>query len=919
MRTISIWLLLAIVCVPTVSAQQARGLYLAVHGPDAPRSVGDPNSLQALYFDIPANSAAPIYVRVFDAETGGNLDTRRGALNTKTRFVILGGASANEVHGINHNPARNRRLTFPASDIIFDETVGTNPRIDGRYWNLGALPLAKGFALGKDVRRFVMLVFTVEGDDANFFDYVLSLDPDDKVPPPGVSMFTYELTLRTPESRSFIGEIKIPVNGLESARIETFGVNNAPMQVNIPFSDPLAVSSPGTGQWVGQNIAFPSNTTQVGLQFQGLGAQNTFSVMAKRPDGSLLPIPLPIVDFEPVTTPRFTYRTSYADTSCTDFRFVKLGQIPSNFSLVNTKWVFEDETIQGSEIRKRFASTGWHVFKLEIDGVLDGVPNQIVLVDSVKVNERPTAWAGGNRATIPGRSMAFDGTVSDDPDGVITRYEWDFGDGKTGVGARIDYEYASPGVYTVKLTVYDDSNSPCNSASAYSQVWINRPPLARITAPVSSVRGQVITFDGRRSSDPDGTIEEFTWTIDNEVFDGPVVEWTVKDDRNVQAVLQVVDNARTMNSTVRTSHTVAVKGNQSPIAVAGNDKHVSPGRPANYVGDRSRDPDGRIVSYEWIFPGDVRVPGVRVSQGIEEPGWHTVYLAVTDNNGAVGRDSLRVRVNHPPVPVVTGELNTPELTVQLSGRESSDADPDGVIIRYDWTMGDGKTYSGANITHTYSKQGTFNGTLMVTDNSGTFSSRQTTRFQAVVGGSTETVAPVASVSSVTQSRLISKFPQRVAPGAPVTIDLSASEQSERFYWFENGAWVSGGATRTYQVGSTAPMVVRYAADDGERSESRSEGTATIRVNRAPEALALVTNEALTGTSITFNGSASSDPDGDALTYEWRVDGVVMGTAAILEQVFDTAGRRTILLRVDDGFGLANSVSEWSRTLYIYSK
>jgi chitodextrinase len=763
MRTISFWVLLLFLPLQAATAQQARGLYLAVHGPDAPRSVGDPNSLQALYFDVPTSSTAPIYVRVFDAETGGNLDARRGAFNTRTRFVILGGASANIVYGIDHNPARNRSLTFPASDVIFDETVGSNNRIDGRYWNLGALPIPRGHTISSDTRRFVLLVFAVEGDDANYFDYVLSTDPDGKVPPPGVSMFTYELTLRTPESRNFTGEIHLPVSGLDGVVIETFGMNGAPLQANIPFNEPMTLSSPGSGQWVRHPITLGSGISRIGLQFQGLGAQNTFSVMAKSTDGRQLPIPLPISDYEPVTQPRFAFRTAFADTSCSTFLFTRLGEAPNQFRILESTWQFADGSIDGSQIRKQFSEPGWHTFTLRIRGLMGSDTTSVAITDSVRVNIPPTAWAGGNRTGAPGRVMAFDGTVSEDPDGFITRYEWDFGDGNTGVGARIDHQYARPGVYTLTLNVFDNSNSPCRMALSTAEVRIARPE----------------------------------------------------------------------------------RTNRLPIAEAGNDKHVSPDRPANYVGDRSRDPDGRIVAYEWIFPGDVRVSGARVSQGISEPGWHTVYLDVTDDQGGVGRDSLRVRVNHPPVPVVTGALETTDLTVRLSGSESTDADPDGRIIRYDWTMGDGKTLTGADITHSYSKPGVYDASLMVTDNSGTFSSRQTRRFQVVI-----TEEPIA---------------------APVAV---------------------------------APVVPAVPA---------------VRANRAPEALALITNEALVDTEVMLDGTRSSDPDGDALRYEWFVDGTLVGTSAMLNHTFTTPGRKTVMLRVDDGFGRSNSVSEWSRTLYIYSK
>lgn len=897
-------------------AQQARGLFFAVHGPDAPRSVGDPNSLQALYFDIPVTSTQPIYVRVFDAETGGYLDARRGAFNTKTRFVILGGASANQIHGIDHNPALNRRFTFPASDIIYDETIGSNARIDGRYLNIGALPMAKGFPINSDTRRFALLAFTVEGDDANYFDYVLSLDPNGKVPPPGVSMFTYELTLRTPENRQFISEIRIPTLGLDSVRIETFGVNGAPMQLNIPFQEPVPVLSPGSGQWVTRTISLPSSIPSVGLQFQGLGTQNTFSVIARRPDGSIIPIPLPILDFEPVTYPRFSFRTNYADTSCLNMRFSKLGDIPSNFQVTETRWVFESDVVSGTDIQRRFDNPGVYPFRLEIDGMMGGEPQYVVIEDSVTINQRPSAWAGGNRSTAPGRSMAFDGTVSEDEDGRITRYEWDFGDGKTGAGARIDYQYDTPGTYTIALTVYDNSNSPCNTAVSTATVLVNRPPIARIQAPSAAQRGDVIPFDASGSSDPDGTIVEYQWMINGTELEGDKVEWTVATDAPVLARLRVTDNARTTNSTATAEHRVRVK--RGPIAEAGNDKHVSPNRPATFVGERSSSPDSRIVSYEWIFPGDVRRQGARVEQGIAEPGWHTVYLDVTDNEGAVGRDSLRVRVNHPPVPVVTGELTVEGRTVSLSARDSYDLDEDGEIIRYEWTMGDGTNLVGPNITHTYRRDGSFTATLTIADNSGTFSSIQATRVGIRTGVEPIATAPVVETMAAPIARAV--VPNRAAPGMPFQVDIHSSENANEFYWFEDGEWVAGDARRTFTHTSGTPFIVRYAVDNGAgQANSRSTASVTIRMNRAPEASAMVTNEALTDTLIQFDGTFSSDPDRDALSFEWFVDGASVGKTARLEHRFLTPGRKTIMLRVDDGFGLANSVSEWSRTLYIYSR
>lgn len=58
--------------------------------------------------------------------------------------------------------------------------------------------------------------------------------------------------------------------------------------------------------------------------------------------------------------------------------------------------------------------------------------------------------------TANGRAVAVDGSSSTDEDGALTGYTWNFGDGTTGTGATPTHTYASPGTYTVTLTVADN-------------------------------------------------------------------------------------------------------------------------------------------------------------------------------------------------------------------------------------------------------------------------------------------------------------------------------------------------------------------------------------------------------------------------------------------------------------------------------
>ncbi len=74
-------------------------------------------------------------------------------------------------------------------------------------------------------------------------------------------------------------------------------------------------------------------------------------------------------------------------------------------------------------------------------------------------NNSPTADVGGPYSGTEGTSVIFDGTLSDDSDGSITSYDWDFGDGNTGTGEVTSHTFATSGTYSIILTVTDDDGA----------------------------------------------------------------------------------------------------------------------------------------------------------------------------------------------------------------------------------------------------------------------------------------------------------------------------------------------------------------------------------------------------------------------------------------------------------------------------
>ncbi|NIR50069.1 PKD domain-containing protein [candidate division KSB1 bacterium] len=102
--------------------------------------------------------------------------------------------------------------------------------------------------------------------------------------------------------------------------------------------------------------------------------------------------------------------------------------------------------------------------------------SQAVEVSGGTGNQPPTAVASANPTNgIAPLLVNFTGSSSFDPDGVITSFDWDFGDGGTSTEADPTHTYQNPGTYTATLTVTDD-----DGATDTDQVTITVLPLVSV-------------------------------------------------------------------------------------------------------------------------------------------------------------------------------------------------------------------------------------------------------------------------------------------------------------------------------------------------------------------------------------------------------------------------------------------------------
>jgi PKD repeat protein len=172
-------------------------------------------------------------------------------------------------------------------------------------------------------------------------------------------------------------------------------------------------------------------------------------------------------------------------------------------------------------------------------------------------NQAPIANAGPDRTVDVNDLITFDGSASIDPDGVITKYEWDFGDGTAKEqGQVVRHQFTRLGTFTVTLTVTDNTGA---TGSDTAVIIANGRPTAVLVCPAKAQTGLPVKFDASQSTD-DTIIVSYNFTFgDGTSVKGPnaIVEHAFKRSGAFTTTLTVTDDD---SITHQTSCIVTVTG-----------------------------------------------------------------------------------------------------------------------------------------------------------------------------------------------------------------------------------------------------------------------------------------------------------------------------------------------------------------------
>lgn len=111
-----------------------------------------------------------------------------------------------------------------------------------------------------------------------------------------------------------------------------------------------------------------------------------------------------------------------------------------------------------------------------------------------------------------GEMVTLDARESSPVEGVITKYEWDFGDGTTAetVIGFTSHTYLAYGQYTVRITVTNDQGG---TDDAIATIVVNGAPVVNISMPATVRAGDAALLDASNSYDPEGNPLTFAWDL----------------------------------------------------------------------------------------------------------------------------------------------------------------------------------------------------------------------------------------------------------------------------------------------------------------------------------------------------------------------------------------------------------------------
>ena len=361
-------------------------------------------------------------------------------------------------------------------------------------------------------------------------------------------------------------------------------------------------------------------------------------------------------------------------------------------------WDFGDgSSAESIEAEHSYCDEGEYSVSLR---VTDGSGNQSTqIADAAVSNVAPTLDAGANLVVDEGSVVSLTNATFSDPgndshsatiawttsaaNGTIEQSQ-DEGCGTSGTISS-DHVYTDNGIHTVLVTVNDGDNGV--TTDSVEVIVNNVAPLAEAGSDVTVDEGSEIIFGGS-FADPGNDTHTIEWDFgDGNTAEGSLSPTHAYADNGTYAVTLTVtddDNGSGSDSLTVTVHNVA------PSVSAGSNQSSDEGSSITLAAEFS-DPGSADTHSIAIDFGDGSAPtsDLSASHIYADNGIYTVTVAVTDDDGGIGEDTIEVEVAN-VAPLISPLDDQQIYSGDIVSFEASFTDvglPDTHIATVDWGTG----------------------------------------------------------------------------------------------------------------------------------------------------------------------------------------------------------------------------------------
>ena len=286
------------------------------------------------------------------------------------------------------------------------------------------------------------------------------------------------------------------------------------------------------------------------------------------------------------------------------------------------------------------------------------------------------ANAGIDTNIYLGTKTYLNGSKSYSLGSSIKYYKWTERNTTLSSNSAFSYTGTTVGTHTVTLTVTDTYGVTATDEVIISTFGGTKDNfIVNAGADQNITTQESVTLDGSETYNLKYKIVKYEWSEEGQVLGTSATTW-------IQSLPLGVHNI-TLKATDITGVTLSddvvirVSNGTDLVADAGKDQYVELGEVVTFDGSKSFDPDGNITSFVWS-ENNVTLSTEAVFSIFDFTlGTHSITLTVTDNDGNVATNAMRVVVEvvndtTPPLAIITSPVvdTTATLKIDIIGTAS---------------------------------------------------------------------------------------------------------------------------------------------------------------------------------------------------------------------------------------------------------